>query len=91
MRPEHNMILSKMCQTLAIANHEFPTLDDLMKYFFDPTSKVTTLLLDQLGTDYLTLLNTLSTICILQGYRMPMTLLHHEDGSVDEKIINMSI
>ena len=91
MITEHNMILTRIRHTLGIQEDKYPTLDDLMKYFFGPVSKITTLFLDQLGTDYLTFLKLLSTICILQGYRMSMTLLHHEDGAVDKEIINVSI
>ena len=54
MRTEHNMILTRICHTLGIEEDKYPTLDDLMRYFFGSASKITTLFLDQLETNYLT-------------------------------------
>ena len=90
MITEHSMILRKVRQALLIEEDEYPNMDDFIKFFFGPLSKLTGLFLEQLEIDYLTFLKWLSTIFILQAYRMSYTLLSHGDGVIDRNILIVS-
>jgi hypothetical protein len=90
MVTEHTMISRRVKQALLIEEDEYPNMEDFIKFFFGPFSKVTGLFLEQLEIDYLTYLKWLSTIFILQAYRMSYTLLSHGDGVIDRNILLVS-
>ena len=90
MITEHEMILRQVRQTLSISGDDYPTVDDFIKYFFGPVSRLTGIFLQELEIDYLTFLKWLSTIFILQAYRMSFTLLNHQDGALNKNILTVS-
>lgn len=90
MTAEKKMISSKVCGALNKEEESDVTIDDFVNYFFGRKSKMTTLFLEHLGIDYLTFLKWISTILILQSYRLSISLLHDKNGIIDKNIIDVS-
>ena len=90
MIAEFEMTSSKIKQVLQISDDTVPDVNDLVEYFFGPSSRTTTIFLEQLSIDYKTFLKWIGTILILQAYRLSYTLLIHDDGAINKKIINAS-
>ena len=45
METEHQMILHRIRKTLSIPDDKLPSLDDLVNYFYGPTSRITSIFL----------------------------------------------
>ena len=87
MQTEYEIILNRIRKSLSLNANTDPTIDDLVNYYYGPSSEMTKLFLDYLNLDYSTFLRWISTIFILQSYRMSITLLYHEDGLIDKKLL----
>ena len=86
---EFKMIKSKLKRSLNL-NDRLPNLDDLVTFFFGPSSKITNLFLEHLEIDYLMFLKFISTILVLQAYRLSMTLLQHDDSMINKTKLQVS-
>ena len=90
IREENKMITAKIHIALNKSEEDGIDMDDFIQYFFGTQSEMTTVFLHHLGIDYLTFLKWISTILILQSYRLSISLLHDTNGIIDKKIIDVS-
>ena len=93
MVQEHDMIQKKL-KTIMGENWEqdkiHPTLNEIYSIYFGPKSLVTKVFLAKLSCSYEDFLKLLSTIAVMQAYRLSATLLYDKNGIINKHKLEVS-